>query len=461
MTCPLQSLAPPLIPSPSLLLCALPLFSFPPLAISLPSSSLLSPLFSSLLCHPLHSSFPAPPFPLLSPSLFQFLFSPGFVLPLISGRLGSSRRFSPLLANVFARLRACLPACSSACLVCVALLPVCLTACLPVCLAVCLYFCLSVFLSVCLPAWLSVCLFVCVSVWLSACLSGCLSVGCLRALPLPLLPLLLLLLLLLLLFSLSLSLSLSLLLLVGWFSLPSACPLMRVPTACRHRPSVRLPRPALSTCLSARLCTSALAGCLILALILRLPRQWQSGGPPICQPVPWPLRLSTQLPLPRAFFPLPPWPPCRGIPKESRNHTKLSLSFVCTYIYICRVKEWVQKLFSSFPRGVKLISVSRARGPPRPDTGHRVFVRLAGKGLTADVRLSTILPAIMLERWHHSSVSYSTQVHLGCWLEIHIQGYCTAHQGTGLTDMASCCRCTASVRRLAVIVNIGAHAPCQ
>ena len=26
---------------------------------------------------------------------------------------------------------------------------------------------------------------------------------------------------------------------------------------------------------------------------------------------------------------------------------------------------------------------------------------------------------------------------------------------------ASCCRCTASVRGLAVIVNIGAHAPCQ
>ena len=32
---------------------------------------------------------------------------------------------------------------------------------------------------------------------------------------------------------------------------------------------------------------------------------------------------------------------------------------------------------------------------------------------------------------------------------------------TGLTDMASCCRCTASVRGLAVIVNIGAYAPCQ
>ena len=32
---------------------------------------------------------------------------------------------------------------------------------------------------------------------------------------------------------------------------------------------------------------------------------------------------------------------------------------------------------------------------------------------------------------------------------------------TGLTDMASCCRCTASVRGLAVIVNIGARAPCQ
>ena len=32
---------------------------------------------------------------------------------------------------------------------------------------------------------------------------------------------------------------------------------------------------------------------------------------------------------------------------------------------------------------------------------------------------------------------------------------------TGLTDMASCCRCTTSVRGLAVIVNIGAHAPCQ
>ena len=56
---------------------------------------------------------------------------------------------------------------------------------------------------------------------------------------------------------------------------------------------------------------------------------------------------------------------------------------------------------------VKLISIS-----PRPDTGQRVLVRQAGKGLTADVRLSTILPAIMLERWHHSSVSYSTQVQL-------------------------------------------------
>ena len=32
---------------------------------------------------------------------------------------------------------------------------------------------------------------------------------------------------------------------------------------------------------------------------------------------------------------------------------------------------------------------------------------------------------------------------------------------TGLTDMDSCCRCTASVRGLAVIVNIGARAPCQ
>ena len=53
---------------------------------------------------------------------------------------------------------------------------------------------------------------------------------------------------------------------------------------------------------------------------------------------------------------------------------------------------------------------------------------------TADVRLSTILPAIMLERWHHSSVSYSTQIQLapqssklGSWLEIHIQGYDIAH----------------------------------
>ena len=71
--------------------------------------------------------------------------------------------------------------------------------------------------------------------------------------------------------------------------------------------------------------------------------------------------------------------------------------------------------------------------PPRPDTGQRVLVRRSGKGLTADVRLSTILPAIMLERWHHSSVSYSTQIQLapqssklGPRREIHIQGYCTA-----------------------------------
>ena len=88
-------------------------------------------------------------------------------------------------------------------------------------------------------------------------------------------------------------------------------------------------------------------------------------------------------------------------------------------------------MFLSLPRGVKLISGSR--GPPRPDTGQRVLVRRSGKGLTADVRLSTILPAIMLERWHHSSASYSTQIQLapqssklGSWLEIHIQGYCIA-----------------------------------
>ena len=79
--------------------------------------------------------------------------------------------------------------------------------------------------------------------------------------------------------------------------------------------------------------------------------------------------------------------------------------------------------------------VSGSRRPPQLD------LRLDGespfsgqdRGLTADVRLSTILPAIMLERWHHSSVSYSTQVQLapqssklGPWREIHIQGYCTA-----------------------------------
>ena len=79
--------------------------------------------------------------------------------------------------------------------------------------------------------------------------------------------------------------------------------------------------------------------------------------------------------------------------------------------------------------------VSGSRGPPQLD------LRLDGespfsgqdRGLTADVRLSTILPAIMLERWHHSSVSYSTQIQLapqssklGPWREIHIQGYCTA-----------------------------------
>ena len=79
--------------------------------------------------------------------------------------------------------------------------------------------------------------------------------------------------------------------------------------------------------------------------------------------------------------------------------------------------------------------VSGSRGPPQLD------LRLDGespfsgqdRGLTADVRLSTILPAIMLERWHHSSVSYSTQIQLapqssklGPWREIHIQGYSTA-----------------------------------
>ena len=58
--------------------------------------------------------------------------------------------------------------------------------------------------------------------------------------------------------------------------------------------------------------------------------------------------------------------------------------------------------------------VSGSRGPPQLD------LRLDGespfsgqdRGLTADVRLSTILPAIMLERWHHSSVSYPTQIQL-------------------------------------------------
>ena len=109
--------------------------------------------------------------------------------------------------------------------------------------------------------------------------------------------------------------------------------------------------------------------------------------------------------------------------------------------------------------------VSGSRRPPQLD------LRLDGespfsgqdRGLTADVRLSTILPAIMLERWHHSSVSYSTQVQLapqssklGSCARSTSRGTVLRNQTisvygrTGLIDMASCCRCTASTRGLAI-----------
>ena len=44
---------------------------------------------------------------------------------------------------------------------------------------------------------------------------------------------------------------------------------------------------------------------------------------------------------------------------------------------------------------------------------------------------------------------------------LNVDIYASSEGRTGLIDMASCCRCTASVRGLAVIVNIGARAPCQ
>ena len=73
------------------------------------------------------------------------------------------------------------------------------------------------------------------------------------------------------------------------------------------------------------------------------------------------------------------------------------------------------------------------------------------------------LTSSMLERWHHSSVNYSTQVQLapqssklGSCARSTSRGTVLRNQAisvygrTGLTDMASCCRCTASTRGLAI-----------
>ena len=79
-------------------------------------------------------------------------------------------------------------------------------------------------------------------------------------------------------------------------------------------------------------------------------------------------------------------------------------------------------------------------------------------------RASVDHPAcIMLERWHHSSVNYSTQIQLapqssklGSCARSTSRGTVLRNQAisvygkTGLIDMASCCRCTASTRGLAI-----------
>ena len=100
----------------------------------------------------------------------------------------------------------------------------------------------------------------------------------------------------------------------------------------------------------------------------------------------------------------------------------------CMYMYICRVKKGMQKYvwayrvgWSSFPNRADLQDRTAS---PRSAAGPGSYRRPA----------SVEHPAcIMLKRWHHSSVSDSTQVQLapqssklGSWLEIHIQGYCTA-----------------------------------
>ena len=79
-------------------------------------------------------------------------------------------------------------------------------------------------------------------------------------------------------------------------------------------------------------------------------------------------------------------------------------------------------------------------------------------------RASVDHPAcIMLERWHHSSVNYSTQIQLapqssklGSCARSTSRGTVLRNQAisvygrAGLIDMASCCRCTASTRGLAI-----------
>ena len=108
--------------------------------------------------------------------------------------------------------------------------------------------------------------------------------------------------------------------------------------------------------------------------------------------------------------------------------------------------------------------VSGSRGPPQLD------LRLDGESRSATGpgsyrrRASVDHPAcIMLERWHHSSVNYSTQVQLapqssklGSCARSTSRGTVLRNQAisvygrTGLIDMASCCRCTASTRGLAI-----------
>ena len=133
---------------------------------------------------------------------------------------------------------------------------------------------------------------------------------------------------------------------------------------------------------------------------------------------------------------------------------------VCICIY-AGLKKGCKNIFELTAWGEARFRIARTS-----KTGRRVPVQRLGQGLTADLRLSNIRlascsnvgitaqsvtpPKSNSHRNPQSLARGSGSTSRGTALPNHAIG---VYGRTGLTDMASCCRCAASTRGLAVIDN--------